>query len=482
MSTDSVLLPTRVIDVGADTTEPCLRVTNGQKDRYVALSHCWGPIDANKSRLMTLKSSLEQHKLGIPIASFPQTFRDAIRITRLLGVKYLWIDCLCIIQDDHDDWAKESAAMGRLYANAFITVAADKAQSSNEGCFLTEDDLGKRYYRMRFADEAGKSSFVYVRQRTRIQQSPTLETVSCYAEDARSKLETRAWTLQERLLSPRIVHFTETEMMWECNTRNICECGFPRPLSNLKQDYVEPKSTCADSITSNALGLEWRKVVEDYSDRSLTFSSDCLHALSGLVSTMQANASTDYLAGLWRSDLTTDLLWYSRTKGSTFFGEEERHPGRRHQIYHAPSWSWASVTGPVAFASAKMKPIWEILSADTEPSGPNPLGGVSNGRLKIKGHTARVRIERRTHINSRTEKEQVRHFAVSEAHPTVKKLQEVVSPDVGPDGTELEEEVPFHLLFAAEERGWPFALVLMGAADEGDVYERVGYVAAERFR
>ena len=476
------VLPTRVIDVGSDTNEPRIHVPKSEKGQYVALSHCWGPSQTNGVRLMTLKSSLEQNQAGIPFESFPKTFQDAILFTRLLGLKYLWIDNLCIVQDDRDDWAKESACMGGIYAKSFVTIAADKAASSDEGLFRTEEDPGKRYYRLEFMDKIGKSSFVYVRPRIGMQQNPTLETMTCSADDASSKLETRGWTLQEQLLSPRIVHFNDTEMTWECNTENVCECGNAMGSSKLEKNRVEPDSINNDNTTCSIRGLEWREVVAEYSRRILTYSNDRLPAISGLAATVQATNGSDYIAGLWRSNLPHDLLWYSQTTGSPYFGEEARVTGGRHTTYHAPSWSWASITGPVTFASSKANPLWEILAASTVRSVLNPFGTVTSGRIKVKGSIAEVYIEKRTHLNNNTQKDQVRHFAISEAHPTVKRLQEVVRPDVEPDTTELEDaNASFCLLFGAEENGWPFALALKQVPNEDDVYQRVGYVEAKRF-
>ena len=185
---------------------------------------------------------------------------------------------------------------------------------------------------------------------------------------------------------------------------------------------------------------------------------------------MQATDRSDYLAGLSRSDLPHDLLWYSRTTGSPFFGEEAHLTGRRHVTYHAPSWSWASVTGPVAFATAEAKPMWEILAANTVQADLNPFGRTRSGRITVKGSTAEVCVEKRKHLNNKTQKDQVWHFAISEAHPNVKKLQEVVSPDVRPDAPDLEHaNASFHLLFGAEEKGWPIGLVLKRAPSAEEV-------------
>ena len=457
-------------------------MSNGGVGRYVALSHCWGTANEKYPMLVTLKSSLEQHGICIPFTSFLKTFQDAIIFTRQLGPKYLWIDCLCIIQDDRDDWARELALMGEIYSNSFVTIAADKAASSYEGLFKNEEDLGKRYYRLEFIDKTGNPCHVYVRQRTGMQPSPTLDMMYCFAGDAKSKLDTRGWTLQERLLSPRIVHFSELEMIWECDTYNVCECGNERGLSNLKVTHRNRRPLDAIDIPYSTLGLNWHDVDREFSGRNLTYIEDRLPAISGLAAAMHANDASDYLAGLWRSSLPSGLLWYSTTNGSSFFGEKSCLIGRRHTAYYAPSWSWASVTGPVSFTTSQLKYTWEILDAHTVRSQSNPFGSVSRGKLKIRGNAAEVRIERRTHINNRTEKEQTRHFAISDGHPIAKKLQEKVVPDVGSDSdeTELDANVPFYLLFGAEENGWPFALVLKQVSGQ-EVYQRVGNVMAERF-
>jgi hypothetical protein len=132
-----VWLPTRVIDVGTleGKEEPFLYVSNSQTSRYIALSHCWGTKPMLKTTIETLQARLSR----IPISSLPRTLRDAVVICRKLGVRYLWIDSLCIIQDSKEYWRQEAAQMSRVYKNAFITISALSSANSNEGCFKTRD-------------------------------------------------------------------------------------------------------------------------------------------------------------------------------------------------------------------------------------------------------------------------------------------------------------------------------------------------------
>jgi hypothetical protein len=127
-------LPTRVLAIGSYQQDPFLWDGAGNgSGPYVALSHCWG--DDEHPPLTTTKGTFEARKRGISLAELPQTFRDAILLTRKLGFDYLWIDSLCIIQDDESDWIIQSAQMAGVYQGAILTISADGAQNSHEGLF-----------------------------------------------------------------------------------------------------------------------------------------------------------------------------------------------------------------------------------------------------------------------------------------------------------------------------------------------------------
>lgn len=122
-------LPTRVIDVGSPDgrTEPRLRKSDGEPGDYIALSHCWG----GKQPLITTKENKCSMKTCIPWAKLPNTFQDAISVTRRLGLRYIWIDSLCIVQDDAEDWEREAAKMALIFEAAYLTVAATAATNGN---------------------------------------------------------------------------------------------------------------------------------------------------------------------------------------------------------------------------------------------------------------------------------------------------------------------------------------------------------------
>jgi hypothetical protein len=130
-------LPTRILDVGMPGDDPFLLVTTGQRDRYVALSHCWG----GRNECITTKSTYEVYQRAIKLSSLSKTFQDAVRITHTLGMHYLWIDSLCILQDNEADWENEAANMGLIYEDASCTIAAAAASHGAMGCFAQDVDL-----------------------------------------------------------------------------------------------------------------------------------------------------------------------------------------------------------------------------------------------------------------------------------------------------------------------------------------------------
>ena len=130
-------LPKRVLDIGDAPYSPFVKLveTHGRSGRYVGLSHCWGSI--TKQPLKTTKDSIKDHLNGIAFKMLPKTFQDAVTVTRTIGIRYLWIDSLCILQDDKKDWLQESAQMGSICERGYLTIAASDAIDSTEGCFIS---------------------------------------------------------------------------------------------------------------------------------------------------------------------------------------------------------------------------------------------------------------------------------------------------------------------------------------------------------
>lgn len=203
-------LPTRVIDVGGDDTEPMRLVETrrqpGIAGRYIALSHRWGDLSPEQ-RFCTYKDNIVQREERIAYDELPASFRDAVRVTRALGVRYLWIDSLCIIQEDPADWAAESGRMEDVFCHAYCTIAASSGSSSLAG-FLS--DRPPRDVVM-LPTPRGQPLYL----------AEDLDDFRADVED--SVLSSRGWVLQERALSRRTIFFTSAQVYWECGNGVVCE-------------------------------------------------------------------------------------------------------------------------------------------------------------------------------------------------------------------------------------------------------------------
>lgn len=198
-------VPARLLSVGGpdDIREPRLLETHGSCSPYIALSHSWGLA----RHIITTAENLERHMVKIPHESLPKTFQDAVVLTRNLGLRYIWIDSLCIIQDDIQDWKNEAAKMADVYRNAYCTVAATGSHGDQEGMFVERG--AQDVFRMRYDAHDVDLMVTYV--------DDDISALKELLVD--SPLSSRAWTLQEKLLSPRMVQFTRSRAIWECRTR-----------------------------------------------------------------------------------------------------------------------------------------------------------------------------------------------------------------------------------------------------------------------
>ncbi|KAF2721701.1 HET-domain-containing protein, partial [Polychaeton citri CBS 116435] len=308
-------LPSRLIDVGLpnNSSSPVLRDTSDSTGEYATLSHCWG----SELTLETTKSNIEAHTKSIPLSYLPATFRDAVAYTRALGLRYLWIDALCIIQDDEADWRREAAAMCSIFENGAVCLSALFAGSSGVG-FLHENSLDQVEFNVQGAT-------LGIRPRT--------DTLPEAIQS--SKLETRAWCLQERVLAPATLYFGRHQSYWLC--RSAVE---PCPI-----DDQDPDNTEASILDVLWLGMRdlaslsdfaslsaWWDVIRNYSARQITKPTDRLPAVSGLVEKFFRRwPQSHYIYGLWSHAMLAGLLW-------------RREPVMRaRQRTAAPSWSWASV-------------------------------------------------------------------------------------------------------------------------------------------
>jgi hypothetical protein len=318
-----------------------------------------------------------------------------------MNVQYLWIDALCIIQNDieEQDWYVESGNMRHIYSNSLFTIAADLSTNRTDGLFLKRP-IHPTWRSFRETDKRTRHPGMLFRKSFAHRDESALLS---------SALSKRGWALQESILPTRILHFTAEEMVWECNTHCRCECGLPgyslvkltcqgisrtRTLTP-KYTYDSNEEASRDIVnflskrTPESVYWSWQTIVEYYTKRKLTNDADKLSALSGLAQVAidsHGFGRDAYLAGLWRGGLVKSLLWH--VKGPL--------EPRRYTEYRAPSWSWASIDSSVKyFAEHYQFQFFEnvtIIEAKCDASPLDPTGRVNGGHILLSGSLARVRV------------------------------------------------------------------------------------------
>lgn len=340
--------------------------------QYVALSHCWG----SSPTLKTLSTNIERFRIGISFRELPCTFEDAVKMTSILGFEYIWIDSLCIIQDNAIDWEQQSSLMAFVYGNADLVLAASRASSTEDG-FLKE----RKYYRessLRLTSVQNKKNSLNLRYRLLQPKDmpPMLDP-----------LDRRAWALQERLLARRYLAIGSHDTSWTCMTSSACECEWWRVASIWRNEIVNIKKLVQDTPVEQLGGLWRQSVLHHYGLRDLTFPSDILVAISAIASIFQRKSKSKYFAGIWQDDLICGLSWRSIDALNSYASD-----------YSAPSWSWASLpnlnvqTQVASRDRVKVEAEVRILETNTTVSTLNQFGSVGSGFLKLWGHLWRAGV------------------------------------------------------------------------------------------
>ena len=337
--------------------------------------------------MVTTSSTLSERVVGIDHHMLPKTFQDAITITRKLGYRYIWIDSLCIVQDSQHDWQREASLMGEYYGSAHLTISAASAIGDHVGFLRTRtpDALPPVSLIMTLPNGETGTAFVALEPK----QGAILSAF--YRNVERSIINTRAWMLQERALSPRVLHYGEEQMCWECASFELSEDGCQRSrFAGLQRGFganfwLTDRQYSSHSIDDegskhkeNMLRYEWQGLVQEYTKRKLTKPSDKLPAISGLAHHASAAFGTKYCVGMWQSGIQHALDWLVQ------------EPSEPIDEYRAPSWSWAAVEGPISFIDertlAEKRPIFDIENVVVELLGEDKYGQVKTGALSLHGY------------------------------------------------------------------------------------------------
>ncbi|ORY16424.1 heterokaryon incompatibility protein-domain-containing protein [Clohesyomyces aquaticus] len=313
IQTSEILPPTRLVKIEAQATKTstvCV-VHPGHKVKYLAVSHRWGDTTTT---LKLVQDNFSKLSSGINEFELPRLFRDCITVARRLDCQYLWIDSLCIIQDSAEDWAHEASRMGEVYRGSYCTIAAVSASDCHASIFAKRHPLGHL---------------------TLSANPESRDSVSIFGPDLYSApLYERAWVMQERLLSPRTIEFTDTGLGWRCGEITICGDRTYASLEPLQRGpdrmyfselWHGPAALsiqwsgllslkCNDlSVPTRARGMGWlADILSEYSRTQLTFESDRPYAIQGIISTLGQETGITFTAGVCKEFLPFSLLWRLR--------------------------------------------------------------------------------------------------------------------------------------------------------------------------
>lgn len=309
--------PTRLLDLQNVSMDGYIKLINTKQHRpdvpYATLSHCWG----GAIRVKLTSSTLAQFSLRIFIRDLPRTFVDAITTALFLGLQYIWIDALTIIQDSDEDWAKEAALMADVYHNAYINIGATASSNSDGGLFFERDPNLVNPQRYRIAEE----DYLLISN----------DQLQSFLREA--PLIRRGWVMQERKLCRRMLHFGAEQLLWECSGMRRCEA-----TPDSEPHNIWNKASSYDSV-SKPIWAQWVNDIVNYATSDLTFESDKLVAISGIARFLHRIVKDDYIAGLWKTDFVFQLAWMALA-----ISRDSRTIKTKKTVqYIAPSWSWASI-------------------------------------------------------------------------------------------------------------------------------------------
>jgi len=414
----TVFLPTRLIDLGdsGQGGNICLIATSDAElqppSRYAALSYCWGTETQAARQLTTTWAVLSQHFEGIVFGKMTPIMQDMVKTARGLSIRYVWIDALCIIQDDLEDWTYEAERMGSVYANAYVTICA----ISTSSCL--DSFLDRPAPPVSVAFQSSLQPDIHDHLNLRLERLERLERRlpgGGYARYPRERVKDlncgawslRAWTLQEEQMSQRLLYFGSRRIHFTCPRRTFTEMD-PAPFDRVSLFSHELRRYKQGEPDVNILG-NWHELISSYVNRQSTKSKDRFPAIAGLAKLMAETTKWTYVSGLWKEALPEELLWWAHrsddvTKQQLFTRSIAGRPG----TYIGPSWSWTHCSF-IRFqehnsTSSRNPQSSHCLAVDfrsecqrleatcaSECASANPYGRLTHSKLQIVGKIIKPR-------------------------------------------------------------------------------------------
>jgi hypothetical protein len=385
--------PTRLLDLGiSQQHQDSIRLVQTAEELpqapYATLSHRWG----DATFLQLTKATMSKFSIVIALLDLPRTFREAILVARRLGIRYIWIDSLCIMQDRDDltDWYHEASTMDQVYMQAICNISATDATDASEGLFRDRHPHHIRPAHVHLCLKGIDCS------------SELIECTLLNAALLRQNIEwaavgQRGWILQEKLLARRVLHFSSHQLFWECREHQACE-RYPDGLPGVpKKDgfkAIHDYSIWGGSSLAVPVSLstrdDWAELVHLYTSMSLTDPNDRLIALSGIAKARAAKLGDVYIAGMWLRDLAHQLLWHA-SDGRNYLNDSFNP---RPAEYRAPSWSWASIerTVYIDHKTDDDQLLYHVDDISLTHATDDITGGITDGWLQLRGCLKPTRV------------------------------------------------------------------------------------------
>lgn len=391
--------PLRLLDVGKDKLR--LVVSGNQPSselRYATLSHCWG----DKLPIFTSQATRHAFEESVLEDTLPQTFRDAVQIARSLDIPYLWIDALCIVQDDIDEWQHEAAKMQHIYSGSSLTIAASESKDSTEGCFMNKSSLPSPSLNCLLQSHSEEQGIHLSSNAASTYRSPEgacvvsldtpgrgskimvrVQSGTPWSAQRSKHLSSRGWVLQEQLLSNRVAHCMRSDVHWQCRHAYKTQAGQIIDNDTLLKD--------GDNFAyspSKRRERTWCNWMEEYSTRNFSFTDDRIPALTGIVDHYANMTGDSHLLGLWKETFARDLLWIR-------VGDVKGDP-----CPNIPSWTWLSCYAPIKIDPFTISMLDEnpredhivLLEGEVIWSGPPMTSRIQSTRLVISGPLQMLRF------------------------------------------------------------------------------------------
>ncbi|KAI2634987.1 HET-domain-containing protein [Hypomontagnella submonticulosa] len=456
------------------------------KQGYAILSYCWGgpqPVELTRTNVHTLSA-------GIPASSLPKTIRDAVWYTSAIDIEYLWVDALCIFQDDGDDKVLEISRMAQYYTESTVTICAASAVRCSEGFLQPRRESPAAYsigpIELQAITTSGARGCIQVIEEDDSEPRPYDEYNQRRPEEPTTL---RGWTLQESLVSRRILIFSSSRLVFTCAVSNAT-CGGPeiKPIDRVTSSYTSPVIGIhtLSGLRFYPTRIIWQKVVEEYTIRRLGFPSDKLPAVSAMASVVTAMAkergqSIIYLAGLMM-DMEDDFEWRAQLLWMSCVVDDMCEAGPR-----GPSWAWSSLDGRVMMWSWSQPRDWDesnetrLLDYSVQvKSNMAPFGEVSGGFVRVRARLRALNTVKDNIKLVRKRRWKLERFCPETCtvilSPDTKEREQLINRGLqGEHSVALLELVPF-----SARQTSPAGLIITRSSAEADHYIRLGMFEYER--